>query len=92
MNNTTLTNEQKLDEIYTIIRANERRRMQASIGRIVKWVMIIGFVSFVASNPEIFVKKLTEIIQPIVMSQVEDMMTTNKDALMESMKDMLPKE
>lgn len=88
--NNPLTNEQKLDEIYTIIRANERRRMQASIGRIVKWVIILGIVGFIASNPEVFIKKLTEIIQPIVMSQVQDMMSTNKDALMESVKDMIP--
>lgn len=91
MNNTTpLTNEQKLNEIYDIIKAWERRRMQASLGRIVKWVFILGIVGFAASNPELVIKKLTDIIQPIVMEQVQSMMDSNKDALMESVKDMLP--
>lgn len=44
MGNTPLTNEQKLDEIYHIIKAGERRRLQASIGRILKWVIILGLV------------------------------------------------
>jgi hypothetical protein len=86
-----LTNEQKLEEIYTILTSMERRRMQAWILRLVKWIIIIWLVGFVVSNPWVVISKLTEIIQPIVMEQVQTMMEQNKDALMESVKDFMPK-
>lgn len=88
--NTPLTNEQKLDEIYHIIKASERHRLQASVARIAKWVIILSIVGFVVSNPDVVIKKMTEIIQPIVMDQVKTMMESNQDSIMNSLKDMLP--
>jgi hypothetical protein len=90
MNNNQLTNEQKLDEVYTILRAMERRRMMDSLGRILKWVIILGIAGFVLSNPRLIVERITEYVKPIVMEQVETMTKELNDKLMQSAKDMLP--
>lgn len=88
---TPLTNEQKLDEIYQIVRTQERRRMQASLGRIIKWIIILWVVGFIYSQPELVIQKITDTLAPIILDQVNVIMEENKANLMKSMEDILPR-
>lgn len=90
MSGMPLTNEQKLDEIYHIVKTQERHRLQASVARIAKWVIILSIVGFVASNPKFIIERVTEYVKPIVMEQVETMTKDLNDKLMQSAKDLVP--
>lgn len=65
------TNEQKLDEIYHIIKAQESRAARARWYRLVKWVIILVIVYYVAQNPGVVLSKLTDLIMPAVMDNMQ---------------------
>lgn len=46
-----MTNEQKLDEIYQIIKAQESRAIRARWFRLFKWIIILALVYYISQNP-----------------------------------------
>ncbi len=85
-----LTNEQKLDEVYALVKRMEHRYMMASFGRIIKWIIILGIVGFVASNPKLIVENITEYVKPIIMDQVKTMTEDLNNQLIQGAKGILP--
>lgn len=88
---TDLTPEQKLDEIYSILKHQETRRKVGIWYRIFKWVIVMGIVWFIAANPTFLITKLTDIMMPIITENMKTMMEDKQSTLMESVKNMLPK-
>ncbi len=86
MSTKPLSNEQKLDEIYSILKQQESRNSRARWFRLLKWSVIILGVYIVTSNPGFFLDKLVKIIQPIIMDNVKTMMNEKKDGLLDEMK------
>ena len=78
-----LTNEQKLDEIYTIIKTQEARTRRAALLRILKWTIILAIVFIASQNPDLILKKVTEYIMPSVMEN----MSQNMPSVMDNMAD-----
>ncbi|MBP9779829.1 hypothetical protein KBD33_04390 [Candidatus Gracilibacteria bacterium] len=89
MSTKPLSNEQKLDEIYSILKQQESRNSRARWFRLLKWSVIILGVYIVTSNPGFFLDKLVKIIQPIIMDNVKTMMNEKKDGLLDEMKGIL---
>ena len=69
------TNEQKLDEIYHIIKDQESRAMRAKWLRLLKWVIILVIVYYVSQNPEVVLSKITDLIIPMVMDNMQEQMS-----------------
>lgn len=78
-----LTNEQKLDEIYTIIKAQEARTKRAALFRFLKWTIILALVYTASQNPDLILKKVTEYVMPSVMEN----MSQNMPSVMDNMAD-----
>jgi hypothetical protein len=74
-----LSNEQKLDEIYSILKQQESRSNRARWFRLLKWGVIILALYFVTSNPGFFLDRFMKIVQPIIMDNVKTMMNEKKD-------------
>ena len=85
-----MNNEEKLNEIYTIVVSQENRRKAGIYFVFFKWILIASLAYFIISHPEEVVGKITEIVKPIVMEQIKIMMQDQKNELQESLKDMLP--
>lgn len=82
----SLSNEQKLDEIYSILKEQESRNNRARWFRLLKWGIIILGLYFVTSNPGFFLDRFVKIVQPIIMDNVKTMMNEKKDWLLDEMK------
>lgn len=85
-----MTNEQKLEEIYRIIKAQESRRQMSQWVRIFKWGVIMVFVYIVATHPEAVSQRVTEVLKPIILSTASGMIESQKEQLQNSLKGMLP--
>ena len=90
MEKTPLNNEQKLTQIYEIVMENEARRKRASFFRFLKWIVILGFLYVVATNPDAIMWRLTETLKPIILSTASGIIAGQKAQMIESMKDILP--
>ncbi|MFZ2255411.1 MAG: hypothetical protein WAW59_04560 [Patescibacteria group bacterium] len=84
-----MTNEQKLDEIYQIIKAQESRATRAKWFRLLKWIILLGLAYFIAKNPGLFLDKITELVMPTIMENMKTMMTED---LMKQVQDAFPKQ
>ena len=49
--NTPLTNEQKLDAIYTMLQANQARSNRAFWYRMLKWCIVLSIGYFTLTHP-----------------------------------------
>jgi large-conductance mechanosensitive channel len=98
MNN--MTNEQKLDAIYTLLQKQDSRERRAFWYSLLKRVVIYGAIIFVALNPSAILGYMTDLIMPRVMdamSQALDQQKTDavdglsdtKAALMQKIRDQL---
>lgn len=87
-----LSNEQKLTYIYHTLQAQESRRKRAAFYRFLKWLVVIGCVYLIATYPKEIFSKISELVRPIVMEQVDMIMEQNKNNLLKSIKDVLPDE
>ena len=54
-----------------------------------KWVIILTIAYMVITYPSLIIGKLTEIMKPIVMEQVDIIMKDNKDSLTKGMQDIV---
>lgn len=90
MSNPILTNEQKLNQIYSVVMANESRRKSLMWFRFFKWVIIIAIAYFVVTQPDKIIWPLTERIKPIIMSTASGMISDQKAEMIKSLKDILP--
>jgi hypothetical protein len=87
-----MTNEQKLDEIYQILKAQQSAATRAKWFRLLKWAILLGLTYFIATNPGFFIEKITEMIMPTVMDNMKTMMTEDTAGIMDQLKDILPKQ
>jgi hypothetical protein len=87
-----MTNEQKLDEIYQILKAQQSAATRARWFRIIKWIIILGLMYLVATNPGILLEKITELIMPAVMDNMKTMMEQDSANILEQFKDIIPKQ
>ena len=85
-----LTNEQKLDEIYTILKHQESQRKRAVLYRMLKWVIIFSTLFFVATNPVLVTEKITTFLAPIIAENMKATLQNQKNGLLDMMKDILP--
>ncbi len=71
MPETPLTNEQKLTEIYEILKIQESVRKRALWWGLFRRIFIYGLILIVALNPKLVMSKLTEILMPVVMNSLK---------------------
>ncbi len=90
MSDPHITNEQKLEAMFRIITEQEDRRKRAQWFRLLKWCILAVGIYFIATQPALILGKVTEIIKPLVLSTASGMISTQKDELMKSIKDVLP--
>lgn len=69
-----MTNEQKLDEIYQYIRKQQWRELRAKVYRVFYIFAIIGIAYYVSQNPGIVMKKVTDLVMPAIMENMESQM------------------
>lgn len=69
-----MTNEEKLNDIYTIVMAQENRRKAGIYFSFFKWVIIASILYFIMSHPDAFIGKIMETMKPIILDQVHTMM------------------
>ena len=91
MDNTSLTIEQKIDEIHTMLRVQQSRTSRAFWYRMLKWSLILGIAYFTLSNPGYVTGKIMEYLQPIIIEQMQTIMSDKKDGLLDQVKKILPK-
>jgi hypothetical protein len=84
-----MTNEQKLEEIYEIITADESRRKSLMWLGVFKWIIIIAAVTYVAMNPKMVMQQVTERIQPFVLATASGMIENQKADLKKSIEEIL---
>ena len=82
-------NEQKLEEIYQIVKSQQAAATRAKWLRLFKWIIILVVVYYVAQNPTVILEKVTETVMPGIMENMKTMMT---DDLMKQVQDVLPKQ
>jgi hypothetical protein len=93
MNNTSsLSSEQKLDEIYIMLKSNQARSSRIFWYRTIKWLILIGIGYFTLTHPGYVTSKVTEYLQPIIIEQMKGIMSEKKDGLMDQIKKMMPVE
>lgn len=86
----SLTSEEKIDAIYTMLRSDQARMKRAFWYRIVKWCLILGVGYFALSNPGYVTGKIMEYVWPIMVEQMQTIMSDKKDGLLDQMKKILP--
>jgi hypothetical protein len=69
-----MTNEQKLDEIYQIVKAQQSAATRAKWFRLSKWIAILLLAYYISQNPGVFFDKLTDLLMPAVMDNMESQM------------------
>jgi len=85
-----MTNEQKLEEVYQILTAQEARRKGMLWMKVAKWLIIFSLIYLIYSNPQAIMGRVTEVIKPLILSTASGMIATQKEELSKSLKDMLP--
>lgn len=85
-----MTNEQKLDEIYQIVKAQQSAATRAKWFRLFKWIVILLIAYYISQNPGVFFDKITDLVMPAVMSNMEQQMTGSW-GMLEQIQDMLPR-
>lgn len=60
--NTPLTNEQKLDEIYEMLRSQQSAQSRAFWYRMLKWCLILGVGYFTLSHPGYVTGKIMDYV------------------------------
>lgn len=87
-----MTNEQKLEEIYQIVKWQQAAATRAKWFRLLKWIIILGWVYYISQNPWIILSTVTDMVMPTVMENMKTMMAEDSAGIMEQVKDMLPKQ
>jgi hypothetical protein len=87
-----LTNEQKLDEIYQIVKAQESRIKRAGWMRLVRIILILAIAYFVFTNPGLIISKITEIMMPAIMENMKTALENDTGWIMKQIQDILPKQ
>lgn len=87
-----MTNEQKLDEIYQIIKEQEARASRGRLFRILKWIFILGLIVVISQNPGIILNWITDLVMPTVMDNMKTMLEEDSASIMQQFKDILPKQ
>jgi len=87
-----MTNEQKLEEIYQILKAQEARLARARLFRILKWMFIFVVVFIIIKNPSIILNSLTELIMPVIMDNMKTMMEQDSANIMQQFKNLIPQQ
>jgi len=86
-----MTNEQKLDEIYQIVKDQESRRQRAAIFRFIKWLIIFIAVYFIVKNPGVFIDKLMDILMPLVFENMKTSLTDESSGIMKQFQELIPR-
>lgn len=85
-----LTPAEKIDIIYALAIATEkRRRMQVRL-QLFKWVVIVVVIGSIVLYPGFIMWKITDIMKPIIISTASGIIQTQKAELKNSFKDLLP--
>ena len=84
-----ISNEQKLDEIYTILRRQESQRKRAIFYRVFKWLIILSLFLFIATNPVFLVQKITTFLTPLIAENMKATLQDQKNGILEMMKNMV---
>lgn len=87
-----LTNEQKLDEIYQIVKAQESRIKRARWMRLLRIILIVAIAYFVLTNPGLIISKITEIMMPAIMENMKTTLENDTGWIMKQIQDILPKQ
>lgn len=90
MPNPILTNEQKLNQIYTIVTDMESRRKRAMWFRFLKWILIFGLAYVLVSQPDKIIWPITDYIKPIILSTASGIVAEQRAEMMKNIKDILP--
>lgn len=85
-----LTPAEKVDTMYNLLVATERRRISQLRWRTFKLVALLLVVALIALRPEWIVWKVTEVLKPIILSTASGMIENQKSELINSLKDALP--
>lgn len=91
MNNSPLTNEQKLDAIYQILQDNESRRRREFWWSILKRIVIFWGIILIYANYKIIIEVVIEKMKPMIMEQAKSIMEENQSDIMEQAKKMMNK-
>lgn len=81
-----MSNEQKLDEVYRIIKQQEARNVRERWIRLIKWGLILGMAIFIAMKPTFILEKITEKAGPTIIKSMEKMVEDVKSKFMENMR------
>lgn len=56
----------------------------------IKWIVILLFVSMLAIYPEVIMWKITEVLRPIILSTASGMISAQKAELTKTIEGLLP--
>ena len=83
MDNTPLTNEQKLDEIYQIVKDGESHRRRVFWWNLLRRMIIYGLIVIGYLYYPIIIAKVIEVMKPMILEQAKTLMKENKAGMME---------
>lgn len=87
MSEQNITPEQKLDEIYSLLKKQESRQKRATLFRAMKWLIVLGIVYFLTANPAVlqgvftdFVGTTMDAIKPMMLEQAQTLLQNQTDS------------
>lgn len=86
---TELTNEQKLNEIYDILKVQESRRKRTVFYKFLKWGVILWVVYFAFTHQDLVFDISKKIAQPILTKVIDTVLNDPDVGIMSTMKDKL---
>jgi hypothetical protein len=85
-----LSNEEKLDEIYRILKKEESRTRWRFFSRVLRYGILFGLLLGIVTNPTFFVTKISNILTPIILENVKTALENQKNGVMETFKNLIP--
>lgn len=89
---TDLSSQEKIDAIYSMLRASEARASRAFWYRVLRLCIIFGMAYFTITHPEYVVGKVTNYLQPIITEQMQFILSTQKNMMIDQVKKMIPEQ
>lgn len=89
MANHILSNEQKLDVIYDLLKKQEARQARKKWFILLKWTIFTYIIYFLATNPTFILEKVTTIMRPLIIENMKNMMDYEKSDIFQEMKKVL---